>query len=175
MKNAATRLLHGVVLLVHNTREPNRKEWDDYLAAVVTARDAVGRDLARFRQIVITDGGGPNPAQRKALAEILEDVTNVDQLKVAIVSRNFAARGIATAFRWLGFPVRAFDPDQLDEAFSSLAISSAHEAAICAAIEELCSTVDGTIRSAAKLPAHRLKIRNGSSDAPGRGSVAPTA
>ena len=60
MKNAASKLLHGVVLLVHNTREPNRQEWDDYLAAVVKARDAVGRDLARFRQIVFTDGGGPN-------------------------------------------------------------------------------------------------------------------
>lgn len=175
MKNAASRLLHGVVLLVHNTREPNRKEWDEYLEAVVTARDAVGSDLARFRQIVFTDGGGPNPAQRKILAEILADVTNVEQLKVAIVSRNFAARGIATAFRWLGFPVCAFDPDQLGEAFASLSISSAEEAAICAAVEELCTTVDGTIRSAAKLSAHRLKIRNGSSDAPGRDSVTPTA
>ena len=174
MKNAASKLLHGVVLLVHNAREPNRTEWDDYLAAVVKARDAVGRDLARFRQIVFTDGGGPNPAQRKALAEILEDVTNVEQLKVAIVSRNFAARGIATAFRWLGFPVRAFDPDQLGEAFASLAISSAEEAAICTAIEDLCTMVDGSIRSASKLSAHRLKIRTGASDAPPRDSVAPS-
>lgn len=175
MKNAASRLLHGVVVLVHNSREPNRQEWDEYLEAVVTARNAVGCDLARFRQIVFTDGGGPNPAQRKALAEILENVTNVEQLKVAIVSRNFAARGIATAFRWLGFPVRAFDPDQLVEAFASLAISSAEELAICAAAEELCTLVDGTVRSAAKLPAHRLKVRGGASDAPPpRDSARPT-
>lgn len=175
MKNTASRVLNGVVLVVHNTRVPDRKEWDEYLTAVATARDGMGRDFASFRQLVITDGGVPSSAQRKAFAEIVRAGENVDKLKVAIVSRNFSVRGIATALRWMGFPVRSFDPEQLAEAFACLAVSSSDAIALCTAIEELCATINGSVRSAARISAYRRKLSGGSPDVPSRDSVAPRA
>ena len=175
MKNAASRVLNGVVLVVHNTREPDREEWDEYLTAVATARAGLGRDFASFRQLVITDGGVPSSAQRKAFAEVVRAGENVDKLKVAIISRSFSVRGIATALRWMGFPVRSFDPEQLAEAFACLAVSSSDAIAICTAVGELCATIDGSVRSAARISAYRRKLSSGSPGVRSRDSVAPTA
>ena len=158
VKNAAFRLLGDVGLVVHNARNPNREEWDAYLAMSLAATAVVGGDLARFRQIVFTDGGGPNLAQRRASADLAKGYKNGNKVKVAVVSRSVVARGIVTAFRWLGLPLRSFDPDQLAEAFAFLAVSSAEAVAICAAVEELCATVDGSIRSAARVSAYRIAI-----------------
>lgn len=158
MKNAASRLIHNVGIVVHNARNPNREEWDEYLAVSLAGNVAVGHDLAKFRQLVFTDGGGPNAAQRKASADLAKGRENGDKVKVAVVSRSVVARGIVTAFRWLGFPLRSFAPDQLAEAFEFLALSPAEVVDICAAVEELCAMVDGPVRSASRIPSHRIKL-----------------
>jgi hypothetical protein len=158
MKNAASRLVHNVGLVVHNARNPNREEWDEYLAVSLAGREAVGGDLARFKQLVFTDGGGPNGAQRKASADVARGQKNSEKLKVAVVSRSVVARGIVTAFRWVGLPLRSFTPDQLEEAFEFLALSRDEAVNVCVAVEELCSLVDGPVRSASRVEAYRLKL-----------------
>ena len=158
MKNAAYALLHDVVLAVHNVRNPNREEWDTYLEMMSSLREAFGGDCARFRQLIFTDGGAPNATQRKAVADIARGLKNIDKIKVVLVSRSVVARGIVTAFRWLGFPLRAFAPDELDEAFAFLAVSRAEAVDLCDAALELCATVDGPVRSASRVEAYRIKL-----------------
>jgi hypothetical protein len=158
VKNAAYRLTHDVVLAVHNVRNPNREEWDAYLEMMSSVKEAFGGDCARFRQLIFTDGGAPNAAQRKAVVDIARGLTNVDQIRVVIISRSVVARGIVTAFRWLGFPLRSFAPDELDEAFAFLAVSKAEAVDLCDAAMELCATVDGPVRSASRIEAYRIKL-----------------
>lgn len=160
---------------MHNARNPNRQEWDAFLAMSRAAGEAVGGDLGKFRQIVFTDGGGPNNAQRKASADLARELANGDKVRVAVVSRSIVARGIVTAFRWLGLPLRSFQPEELAEAFAFLVVTDEEAVAICVAVEELCASIDGPIRSAAGVPAYRLKISRGAADAPSRRSIAPPA
>jgi hypothetical protein len=175
VKNAAFRLLRDVGLVVHNARNPNREEWDAYLAMSRAASEAVGGDLGKLRQIVFTDGGGPNNAQRRASADLAKEYRNGAKVRVAVVSRSIVARGIVTAFRWLGLPLRSFQPEELAEAFAFLVVTTAEAVAICEAVEELCASVDGPIRSAVGVPAYRLKLSAGSPDAMSRDSLAPPA
>ncbi len=163
MKNAAFTLVHKVGICVHNARNPNKQEWDEYLAMSLAVKDAMGGDAANFKQLIFTDGGGPNAAQRTASTEIAKGGKNSHKIKVALVSRSVIARGIVTAYRWLGFPLRAFTPEQLAEAFAFLAVPDAVAMDICAAVEELSATIDGPVRSAAWVAAYRSKLRRSES------------
>jgi hypothetical protein len=158
MKNAAFKLLHNVGICVHNARNPSKQEWDVYLEMSMAIRDAAGGDLASFKQLVFTDGGGPNAAQRSASSDIAKGLKNADKLKVAVVSRSMVARGIVTAFRWAGLPLRSFAPEQLAQAFAFLAVSDAEAMDLCAAVEALCATIDGPVRSASWVAAYRAKL-----------------
>jgi len=143
---------------VHNARNPSKQEWDEYLAVSQSVKDAAGEDFANFKQLIFTDGGGPNAAQRTASTEIAEGVKGAEKIKVAAVSRSIVARGIVTAFRWLGFPLRSFTPEQLVEAFAFIAVSDAEAVDICLAVGELCATIHGPVRSASWVEAYRAKL-----------------
>jgi hypothetical protein len=158
MKNAAFALLHNVGICVHNARNPNKQEWDSYLAMSLAMKEAAGSDLAGFKQLIFSDGGGPNAPQRTASSDLARGVKGADQLKVAVVSRSLVVRGIVTTFRWAGLPLRSFTPEQLREAFTFLAVSDAEAMDLCAAVEELCATIDGPVRSAAWVEAYRAKL-----------------
>jgi hypothetical protein len=158
VKNAAYRLLHGVIIAVHNARDPNREEWDVYLDLVASLKVAFDGDCARFRQLIFTDGGIPSSVQRKAVVNLARGLQNHGKVRVVIVSRSAVARGVVTAFRWLGFPLRSCAPDELDEACAFLGISPAQALDICDATLELCATVDGPIRSASRVEEYRSKL-----------------
>ena len=158
MKNAAFKLVHNVGICVHNARNPNKEEWDSYLEMSLAIKNAAGDDFSRFRQLVFSDGGGPNAAQRAASADLAKGVKGADKLKVGVVSRSMVVRGIVTTFRWAGFPLRSFAPEQLAQAFSFLAVSNAEAMDLCVAVEELCATIDGPVRSASWVAAYRAKL-----------------
>lgn len=120
---------------------------------------AIRGDSSKVRQLIFTDGGGPNAAQRKASTDMARDMKSVDTMKLAIVSGSAWIQGLATAFRWLGFPMRAFAPDRVAEAFAFLSISKAEALDICAAVTRLCSQVEGTVLSAAHVDAYIGKTR----------------
>ncbi len=159
VKNAGFRLVHDVIIAVHNARNPNREEWDVYLDIVSSLKVAFNGDCARFKQIIFTDGGIPSSAQRKSLIDIAKGLENHGKVKVVIVSRSPVARGVVTAFRWLGFPMRACAPDGLDEAYAFLGVSPAQARDICDATLELCAEVDGSIRSASRVEAYRDRLQ----------------
>lgn len=158
MKNAAYRLVHDVVIAAHNLRNPTREEWDIYLEMVAGLKVKFDGDCSKFRQLIFTDGGSPTVAQRRAVVDLARGLANHGKVRVVIVSRSVIARGVVTAFRWLGFPMGSFAPDELEEAFAFLGLSTPEVIDICAAVEELGATVDGSVRSASRVEAHRLKL-----------------
>lgn len=166
MRNAAYRLVHGVILAVNNERNPNREEWDGFLAIVASVRDLIGGDGARFRQLIFSDGGSPSVRQRLAVIELARGHRNFAQVRVAIITRSAVARASATAFRWLGFPLRSFDPAELAEAYAFLGVSPAEAADLCAALLELCATVDGPIRCASRVEEYLSQLGAGAGAMP---------
>lgn len=158
MKNVAYRLVHEVIVTVHNTRNPRREEWDVYLDMVSGLKVAFNGDCARFRQLVFTDGGIPSSAQRKTLVDIARGLENHSKVKVVLVSRSTIARTVITAFRWLGFPMLSCAPDELDRACAFLGLTPAQARDIFDATLELCAEVDGPIRSASRVEAYRAKL-----------------
>ena len=148
MTNVAFQIVRGVGVVVTNTNDPDKAEWDGYLAMATTGMKTA-RSVARFKQLVISDGGGPNAAQRKAWVELGKQFGSVSDMRVAIVSNSIAVRGIVTAFHWLGAPQRSFSPDQLEGAFAHLDLSGDVVREICEAIPKLAATVEGGVKSAA--------------------------
>jgi hypothetical protein len=87
---------HPFMVLLHDTRAPEPAEWKRYLDALSAT---VATASARVHVFIVTDGGGPNAAQRKELAAVLERGP-VDALSHIFTTDAFV-RGIVTAFRWI--------------------------------------------------------------------------
>ena len=104
-----------VYTLVYGAAPPTDEEWSRCIALF---RERAGKD-SRF--LVETHGGGPDPKQRKALADLLR---NEDTL-VAVMTDSVVARGIITALAWFGLPQRGFALNDLRAAASYLGLSSA--------------------------------------------------
>jgi hypothetical protein len=84
------------LVLVHAREAPDVEEWRAYVDAVAeTMASAVGR----VNVFVATDGGGPNPAQRKALANAF-NIGKGDAWTYVFTTDAFV-RGVVTAFNWV--------------------------------------------------------------------------
>lgn len=92
----------------------NENEWRDYIQ-FLKANLTPGMQP---RCIVVSEGGGPNSAQRQQLNEIIEPYRSV--LKVAVLTRSPLARGIVTALSWFNPVFRPFSPDDLEHALEYL-------------------------------------------------------
>ena len=106
-----------IVLLVHSADPPNNADWDEYVQALAKAARNGATGL-----LVLTDGVGPDSTQRKMISDI--------KLRTAVVTLSRMARGIVTALGWLGANIRAFAPDQMDEALDSLGVPAADREAV---------------------------------------------
>lgn len=157
MKNAAFQLVRGVCIVVNNATDPSKEEWDAYLALASAGMKAAG-DLSRFSQLVVTDGGGPNAAQRKASVDLGKKHGDPSLIRGSVVSNSVAVRGIVTAFHWLGAPMRSFSPAEVGDALAHLGISSDAAAAICDAVEVLAAGVSGGVKSAAGFADHKREL-----------------
>ena len=101
-------------------RDPTDQEWDSYIRFL---RQNVVPGVAP-RSLVVTDGGGPNSAQRTKLTELVAEHSG--DVKIAVVTASAVVRGIFTAMSWFAtFNYRAFTPTQLDEALVFLDVSRA--------------------------------------------------
>lgn len=101
-------------------RDPTDQEWDSYIRFL---RQNIVPGVTP-RSLVITDGGGPNSAQRTKLTELVSEHSG--EVKIAVVTGSAVVRGIFTAMSWFAtFNYRAFTPLQLDEALVFLDVSRA--------------------------------------------------
>jgi hypothetical protein len=87
---------HSYFVLLHTEDAPDGESWSQYV-------EALGARLARSTTTVnifaVTDGGGPDPGQRRALAAAFAR----DQLGsiTHVFTTSTVTRGIVTAFHWL--------------------------------------------------------------------------
>lgn len=98
------------LLLAHGAAAPTDEEWGAYLM------DAAKWMPTVTGQIVLTDGGGPTSAQRRALKELLSSIGH-PPFRTAVISGSMLARGIVLAIGLFTPRIKAFHPGDPEAAF----------------------------------------------------------
>jgi hypothetical protein len=102
----------GLMLLVHTTRAPFDAEWEPYY------RELIQHEPGGLRSLAFTDGGAPNGAQRKQVNDYLRGRSSL----AAVVTASSMVRGVVTALSWFNAQMKAFAPDQVDDALRYLGV-----------------------------------------------------
>jgi hypothetical protein len=111
-RTAAFQVLRRVLVGVHANEPPSDEDWDAWTAFT-------SREVSRFGAILIfTADAAPNGLQRAKMAKVRE----VAAIPTAIITNSAQARGIATAFKWIGKNVCALSPDQMEDPFRYLSV-----------------------------------------------------
>jgi hypothetical protein len=141
MKNMAFKIVDTWVLALHNSGPPGAT-WNDYVTSL--KKDVVQRgiDPATVRTLVYTDGGGPNPAERKAYNTVMRGLGTA-----AIVTPSTFVRTIVTAFTLFTPRMKSFAPDAILDAFLYLKATRPEQEMLWQELRRLHSEV-----SESKLP-----------------------
>lgn len=102
----------GTAVVVVGPDTPTDAEWGLLVVAMRRERHQ--------RTLVVSAGGGPSAAQRKAIL----DASGGKGLPAAIITDSVMVRGIATAISWFVREVRAFPPSDLQGALDFLGITT---------------------------------------------------
>jgi hypothetical protein len=123
MPNMVVDFEDDLLIGVHNASTPTDEEWGIYLDVCVDmlARERTAGGKGKGRQLIITDGGGPNLEQRRLAQRVAGDA----RLPVAVISTSRLVRFIVTALvvTRTNSLVRAFAPDQTHDAYEYLRIA----------------------------------------------------
>lgn len=114
----------GTAVVVVGPSTPDDAEWELLVVAM--------RKERHQRTLVVSAGGGPSAAQRKAIL----DASGGKGLPAAIITDSVMVRGIATAIAWFVPDVRAYAPGELQAALKHLDITMP-AAAVQRVIDEL--------------------------------------
>lgn len=112
--NLETRRLGRVVVVRQNAEPPSDQEWAQFLEILREGR----ADFERLRVLVLTEGGGPNAAQRESLARTLAGKT----VRVAIVTDSIAVRFTVTVIALFHKDIRSFLTSELRKAHAHLGL-----------------------------------------------------
>lgn len=87
---------HSYFVLLHTEDGPDVERWSQYVEALAAR---IAHTTTTIHIFAVTDGGGPDPGQRRALAaafarDHLGSITHV-------FTTSTVTRGIVTAFHWL--------------------------------------------------------------------------
>lgn len=107
-----TRMIGQLVVLRENDATPLDSEWDDFLKILSDNWDK----FDRLKILVVTDGGGPNAAQRKRL----EGVLNGKPIRVAVVSDSAKSRFIASMISLINRQHMGFAMKEIVQAYNHL-------------------------------------------------------
>jgi DNA-binding LacI/PurR family transcriptional regulator len=120
------------LVVVHGVTHPGDKDWAIYLDAI---RQHAGSIEA---QLIVTDGGSPNSAQRRASLELSAAHPAPPS---AVVTSSVLVRGVVAALSWfMKDRIRAFSPAEFDEAYAFIG-ASAQKAALGDAVARLRRTL----------------------------------
>ncbi len=108
-RNMVTRRLGSLLILRQNTQPPSDEEWDECLNLLST-------DVEEVQVLVITDGGGPSPEQRRRLDQAL----NGSPVRVAVVSESVRIRFIVSSVAFLTRRIKSFSETEYTEALAHL-------------------------------------------------------
>jgi hypothetical protein len=112
MKNMAFKVIDRLFIVVYGAHDPTDEEWFGYL------QDVERHGIDRTMQLIATEGGGPNAAQRRYLNDLLAG----RHVPVAVMSGSTAIRTMVTALSWFNRKIRAFSPTGLADALVYLEI-----------------------------------------------------
>ncbi len=113
-----------VVLVLHTQQDPQPEEWTEYVDLLVKLKKKNTGDVSKMRNIVITDGGGPNAKQR---TQVQTEIYGGEPNKVAAISNSLSnpvKRGLATAVSWFNPGFLALPPDKWRNALQHLGLES---------------------------------------------------
>lgn len=136
MNTVAYKLTGNLLISVHGREPVSAAQFPEILA---TFRRL---DYATVRMLVITEGGGPTPQQRKEMTTAL----NGQQLLTAVVSDETMIRGIVTALSWFNSKIRSFKTSQIDEALIYLELRPSRFEEIKQEISNLRRQLHGTVQ-----------------------------
>jgi len=102
----------GLMILAHSTRSPTDAEWTPYF------RELSRHDPTKLKSLAFTDGGAPSGSQRK----LVNDYLNGRQSLAVVITASHFVRGVVTALSWFNAHMKAFSPDDLDEALRYLVV-----------------------------------------------------
>lgn len=116
-RTMVTRVIGQLVVLRENNETPLDAEWDAFLKLLADNRD-------RFEQmkiLVVTDGGGPDYAQRKRLDNTLLG----KPVRVAVVTDSAKSRFIASAISLINKQHMGFSMKEMSQAYAHLGMTVA--------------------------------------------------
>jgi hypothetical protein len=113
------------IILVHNKHTPTDEEWSEYIQFNL-ARGTAHGVLSRF--LVVTEGGSPSSAQRKAMHDTITPILKKKPtvIRSAIVTPSTFVRGVVTAMHLINPIFKAFSPGDMKEAYAYLGIPPAY-------------------------------------------------
>jgi hypothetical protein len=111
----AFRQLGDLFVVVHTAAPPRDEEWGAYFEAVSPL------DPLKTRTLVFTRGGGPNADQRARVKALLNGRTSL----VSVVTESVWVRTLVKVLQWDNPQMRAFSPDEMDEAYRHLRLTPA--------------------------------------------------
>ena len=125
----AVRTVGQMILLRENGSTPVDADWDGFLDILIKNRE----NFQNLKCLVVTDGGGPNAAQRKRLETALAG----RPLRVAVVTDSPKARFIAAMITFLNRDHRGFSKQEIGEAYVHLGMSKAEQSQATEVLREL--------------------------------------
>ena len=130
MRSMLVERVAGLIVAVHDERNPNDAEWNEYVALV---RESVSGGY--FRGVLATSlGGAPNAGQRKAL----QTVADAQTYRTCICTDSVVARGVIIAINWLfSTPMHALAYKEIDRALELLQVPAGERSVAKAAVVRL--------------------------------------
>lgn len=126
---------HNYMVVVHSARAPSDAEWDAYL------RDASEWLPEIQGALIMTDGGGPTSSQRRSLKKLFEEHTRHSAF-FAVISSSLLARGIVLAINLFNPYIRAFRPEDLDQALKFLRVPGPDRPSLLVMAKQLREQLD---------------------------------
>jgi len=114
MKNIAFEVMGDMLVAVYSEANPTSGEHAECVGILKKL------DLRKMRVLILSKGGAPTPAQRKELNDIVQG----HDIPVAVMTTSTLARGVTTALSWFNKNMKAYSPDQMEEAFRHLNVPS---------------------------------------------------
>jgi hypothetical protein len=128
-KNMVTRSMGAMLILRESDEPPSDEEWDECLRLLAPYRS----DFSRVKVLVVTDGGGPTPVQRKRLSSVLDG--NV--VRVAVVSESVKVRFITSSVALFLRRISSFRRHELQDAYTFLSMTPEERLAADRAIADM--------------------------------------
>jgi hypothetical protein len=142
MPNLVQCFVGNLMIVAQNAKPPTDEEWDYYIDGLRGLERE--KRLHLLQSVVFTEGGAPSSAQRGRLNDFL----NGRAIRGAVVSPSGLVRGVVTALNWFNPKLKAFKPEQVDEAFRYVGLKESDLPVVWSEFEKLRRKLGGdTLKS----------------------------